>query len=278
MHPQTDIYNMNQAREFLSEYDNILIFAGAGLSQELGIPTYWTGDNPKYGAHKSEYGYTALEHSTAPLWSINLEAQINYFHGLNQMILAKQEKNLKTSSYSKLLNFLTQNNKSYFCITSNVDSAFLNAGFNENQIFEVHGQYRWSQCLITPEHKLVKTNPDVKNTPCIECGTQTRPNALFFHDWHYNPELSNVQWDNYVDFRENMSPRTLILEIGVGSTVPRIKGMAYQTYVEENIPYVHINPESYDFGERTNRVGQPNAPTIWVKGTTVEAFKKLHIK
>lgn len=263
-------------RKILDESSQVLLFAGAGLSQELGISTYWSGSMAKYASNVSEYGFTALEHSSAGLWESEPSSQSKYFHDAYVLMEESQKNHLQNSSYTRIREYLETQGKEYFVVTSNVDSAFVNAAYPPERIYEVHGSYRTSQCLQFPFHKVFPTDIHVENTPCPECGSMSRPNVLFFDDYWFNETVINEQWTNYIDF--GFDKNTVILEIGVGVAVPKIRQISFLTYLEFDIPYIHINPEPQNlitgFEEQLN---SHVSPEIWIKETTPVALDLLNL-
>jgi NAD-dependent SIR2 family protein deacetylase len=253
------------------EADAVLILAGAGLSAEMGIPVYWTGDDATYGNEKSVNGYTALEHSNAMLWGYDTEAQLEYFKNLYAHM---ESLNFTHSVYADLLALIKD--KQYFVATSNVDSAFLRSGFDEDKLFEVHGTYRRSQCLIDPNHGLFDT-PVGKTPTCPACGMPARPNVLFFNDiWVYAKAIRKQEAE-YNKFVKRVPPHAknpLILEFGVGTTVPRIRQMGNGLWGNNfRAPYVHVNKEprpQFLYGDVKSK---NHAPELWVQSGAWDAIK-----
>lgn len=261
----------------VADTSKVLIFAGAGMSQELGTPTYWTGYNAQYASDKSEFGYTALEHSSAQLWESDLLSQLKYF-GQAYADMIESQKDLESSSYGMLLNWLKRERREYFVVTSNVDSAFLNAGFDSERLYEVHGTYRNSQCLTWPyRHGVYETSQALSGTKCPICGGHSRPNVLFFYDESYN-ELQD-QKNRYFNFWDECDDETLILEIGVGVTVPRIRELATRAYYTSDGTYIHINPIRHPWNtflpQMFNKV--PSVPEIWVQKKSQDGLRALGI-
>lgn len=222
------------------------------MSAELGTPVYYKGDNASYGSDKSEFGYTAFEHAFAPLWENDPEAQKQYTRKRWAYMLsidAKQE----NSPYTALLEYITEHKKDYFVSTTNVDSAFLRAGYDEQLIHEIHGSSRVSQCLNEPRHGIFPTkNPAEGFTACPECGGDTRPNIMHFLDFDFNADLVTEQQWRYVNFIENIAPEeTVVLEIGAGETVATLRQASRKLQMIYGFDLIRINPQ-----EDT----QPNLP------------------
>lgn len=247
-------FELQKAADIVKAADTLFILAGAGLSAEVGIPTYWS-ENGSYGEMKSKQGYTALQHSDASLWMKDTVSQIEYFQE-KQAVLAAT--NFEGSVYATLLDAVAE--KDYFCVTSNVDSAFHRVGFGEEKIFEVHGSYRQCQCIMDPGHGLFPSMSGGSAT-CSVCSMPTRPNALFFNDNAFNPlSLYDQQYrfNRFVDeveekLAKDRGHRVAMLELGVGSTVPRVRQIGNRLYRDlASADYLHVNVEpqpEFLFGE-----------------------------
>lgn len=242
---------LQQAAEIVKNADTLFILAGAGLSAEVGIPTYWT-EGGSYGDTKSKYGYTALQHSDASLWMQDTQSQIDYFAEKRSAFDAI---NFEDSVYQTLLEAVT--GKDYFCVTSNVDSAFYRAGFDEEKLLEVHGNHRNCQCVMDPGHGLF---PSVSGeiVVCTVCSMPTRPNVMFFNDVAFNPLFLYEQQHRFNLFVDEVEHQTkyrkvAILELGVGSTVPRVRQTGNRLYRDlATADYLHVNVEpepEFLFGE-----------------------------
>jgi NAD-dependent SIR2 family protein deacetylase len=231
---------LETAAELIREAYTVFLLAGAGLSAEVGIPTYWS-ENGSYGDETSKHGYTALQHANATLWMQDTGAQIAYFDDKRKELAAL---NFASSIYGVLLKVVQ--GKEYFCVTSNTDSGLYRAGFAPERLFEVHGSYRYSQCIMDPEH-CVFTAANDGTIVCPVCSMPTRPNVLFFYDNAFNPKILHQQQDTFNAFTEKVSSKdkVAILELGVGGTVPRIRQLGNRLYRDiRTADYVHVNLES----------------------------------
>ena len=240
---------LQNAANLIRQANNVVILAGAGLSAEVGIPTYWS-ENGSYGDETSKHGYTALQHSNATLWMQDTVSQIDYYSE-KRMELASID--FSASIYSTLFDSLK--GKNYFCVTSNTDSGFYRAGFDEKRLFEVHGSHRHCQCIMDPEHGVFPSVDD-GTIVCKVCAMPTRPNVLFFYDNAFNPEILHKQQDRFNEFVDGTDYRrdsVAILELGVGSTVPRVRQMGNRLYRDfQTADYIHVNLETepeFLFGE-----------------------------
>lgn len=245
------------AKLLLDKTQNIIVLAGAGMSAELGTPVYYEGDNASYGTTKSSYGYTALEHAFAPLWESDTESQKNYSRERWEYLLSI-DVNQPNSPYKTLLDYITRTNKKYFVSTTNVDSAFLRAGYEGNRIHEVHGSSRVSQCLAFGQHHGVfaTLNPAEGFTLCPVCKGDTRPNTMYFLDFDFNPSLLTEQQERYLDFIDTLNPEeTTVLEIGAGETVSTLRQYSHRLRSIYGFNLIRINPQTDTVG--SSSVGLP---------------------
>jgi NAD-dependent SIR2 family protein deacetylase len=84
-------------------------------------------------------------------------------------------------------------------------------------------------------------------TPCPTCGGLTRPNVLFFDDFHRNAAIYAEQKSNYDEFRERCVPnRTVVLEMGAGNTVPTLRNMSVLLNANLDFPVLRINPNQVE--------------------------------
>ena len=143
-------YADDSVTEVVRNAERVVVFAGAGMSADMGIPTYWAGKNMLYGGEVGNHGFTAYEHADSVLWLTNPAAQIAYHHErwVNFNLLDPTEPG---SPYQTLMGHVTRTGKELFVVTTNVDSFFRRVGVPATQLFEVHGTQAYSQCLPYPE-------------------------------------------------------------------------------------------------------------------------------
>jgi NAD-dependent SIR2 family protein deacetylase len=240
----TNISGLKEATNIVREADTLFILAGAGLSTEVGVSTYWTGESGVYGGGKSKQGYTPLEHADASLWLQDTAAQIEYFAEKREQFASID---FPASIYGTL--FGKVSGKNYFCVTSNVDSGFYRAGFDEKRLYEVHGSHRACQCVMDAGHGVFPASDEGTRT-CVVCNMPTRPNVLFFNDNEFNPEIlygQQTRFNAFLDASDEDASargRIAILELGVGSTVPRVRQLGNRLYRDYGgADYIHVNLE-----------------------------------
>lgn len=254
-------------KKILQDSKNVFIYAGAGMSADLGIKTYWSGEGSLYGSEVSKYGFTTLEHANASMWREHYSAQKKY--ALDR--LEENSRKLSESSdniYTSLLRFLQQNGRKYSVATSNTDNAFLHYKYSEQDLYEAHGNQRWLQCTER-RHGVFELNAEFT---CLACSRPARSNIFMFDDYDFQIDRESRQVYNYFDQNYEMIDKIkvgspgVILEIGVGNTVSKIRNMARKQHKELGIPYIHVN--STEPSELEKELQNPNE--IWLTMTAKE--------
>ncbi len=157
--------------KWVNESSDIVLFSGAGVSAESGIPTYrgQGGYWEKYDPDK----YANINHfhkDPSYYW--------NFFKDVRSPVLSAAKPNLAHQSIAKLETL----GKIKSVITQNIDGLHKEAG--SKNILELHGNTRMFSCLkCKKEFSFDKTNKLLeKNLPpqCSECGSLIRPQVVFF--------------------------------------------------------------------------------------------------
>ena len=140
--------NILKIKKLIDEADTILIGAGSGLSNAAGITYSGAKFEREFADYIKKYNfedlYTSLfyEFKTEEQRWPYLAKHINYTYYQNR----------ENELYQDLLDVIKH--KDYFVITTNTDGLFINNGFIENKVFEVHGTYSKLQCAIGCHNKL----------------------------------------------------------------------------------------------------------------------------
>ena len=121
--------------EYIKKAKNIVIFTGAGISTESGIPDFrgpqgvWKTNTPIYfqdfiGSEK-----------------VRKESWRRKFSGGD--IITKAKPNIGHIAVAEIIN----DHNSAYLITQNVDNLHQNAGVPDNKITEIHGNATYASCL-----------------------------------------------------------------------------------------------------------------------------------
>ena len=155
---------MNQElSQYINEAKNIVIFTGAGISTESGIPDFrgpqgvWKTNTPIYFQD-----FIGSEEVRKESWK-------RKFTG--QDIIKKAKPNIGHLAVAEIIN----THQSAYLITQNVDNLHQDAGVPDDKITEIHGNASYASCLdcgIRYELKNIKKdfleNETVPN--CDSCG------------------------------------------------------------------------------------------------------------
>lgn len=247
---------MNKDLEkLLSEYDNIVIGAGSGLSAaagfEYGGKTFM--DNFSYMYEK--YGYTDMYSAGFH----NFDTLEDYWAFWSIMVYLNRYKYLARPLYKKLYELVKD--KNYFVITTNVDHQFQLSGFDKKRLFYMQGDYGLFQCSAschnqTYDNKEIITemiNNTVNNKiptnlipRCPKCGKPMTMNLRCDDMFVEDKGLKEAQ-NRYINFiKNNKNKKILYLEIGVGYSTPVWIKYPFMNFVYSNkdARYVVINKEN----------------------------------
>jgi NAD-dependent deacetylase len=165
---------INQVVEMIAAAGKVVVFTGAGVSTESGIPDFrspgglWTRFDPDdFTIGK----YLRSGRTRRKMWEILqeggllTEAEPNPAH----WAIAELEKMGKLSSV----------------ITQNIDNLHQKSGNNPDLVHELHGNMKWIICLGCrqryPLEDLFKTDYSQNSVPeCIHCGGILKPDVIFF--------------------------------------------------------------------------------------------------
>jgi NAD-dependent deacetylase len=165
---------INKVAAMIAAAKRIVIFTGAGVSTESGIPDFrspgglWTRFDPDdFTIDK----FLSSGETRKKMWKILLEgglmadAQPNAAH----YAIAELEKMGKLSSV----------------ITQNVDNLHQKAGNSPALVHELHGNMQWLLCLDCgekyPVEIMIQNSPSEDYVPeCRNCGGILKPDVIFF--------------------------------------------------------------------------------------------------
>lgn len=251
------------AKEMIASADHILIGAGAGLSTAAGLEyggkrflEHFSDFREKYGItdmySASFYPFKTKEEHWAQ-WARHI--QVNRFNMP------------PTELYKHLFDLVRE--KSYFVITTNVESQFVKSGFPEERVFEVQGNYAYLQCA-TACHDRLYYNEDLvsemeKNSvdcriptqlipKCPVCGGEMdvnlRHNQYFVQDerWY----MAQERYETFLNDVRNKN--LLLLEFGVGFNTPGIIRYPFEklTFEQTNAQLIRFNRD-YTEGVQENK-------------------------
>ncbi|MDX2470348.1 MAG: Sir2 family NAD-dependent protein deacetylase [SAR324 cluster bacterium] len=220
----------------LKDATGLIIAAGAGMGVDSGLPDF-RGDQGFWRAYPlyERLGLSFVEAANPT----QFEQDPNFAWGFYGHRLNLYRETTPHAGFRHLLKLgeVQALKLETFVVTSNVDGHFQRAGFNEMQIFEVHGSIHHSQCLKPCTHEIWENSCNVtvdeatmlaKNPPaCKFCGGDSRPNILMFGDWSWLSGRSENQEARFQEFkRRHKKNKIVVIEIGAGTAVPTIRNLS----------------------------------------------------
>jgi NAD-dependent SIR2 family protein deacetylase len=134
---------IEQAARAVASADALLIAAGAGMGVDSGLPDF-RGDQGFWRAYppyqKLGLRFTALAN---PHWFASDPELAWGFYGHRLNLYRATQPH---DGFRILLSWAQRMRHGAFVFTSNVDGQFQRAGFDLEQILEVHGSIDWMQC------------------------------------------------------------------------------------------------------------------------------------
>ena len=148
------------------DYDSIVIFTGAGMSAESGIPTY-------RGAGGIWHQYNWEEYACQKAFERTPEKVLE-FHELRRSVILECQPHPGYLSISKL----QMQHQNTWIVTQNIDGLHQRAG--NGNVIELHGSLWRLRC---PRHGVHEdTGARYKTRICPQCGRWLRPDVTWFGD------------------------------------------------------------------------------------------------
>ncbi len=228
-----DEATLQQAAETIASADALLIAAGAGMGVDSGLPDF-RGDKGFWKAYPP-YEKLGLNFVTLaqPRWFKTDPTLAWGFYGHRMNLYRDTQPH---EGFAILLKWVARMRQGAFVYTSNVDGHFQKAGFDPNQVMEVHGSLEWSQCLrdcgvgvfhsdsvhITIDEETMRAREPLP--ACPSCGSLARPNVLFFNDAEWDVRRSYEQEVRFNAWLQGLGhARLAIVECGAGTAVPTVR-------------------------------------------------------
>jgi len=165
---------MEEVADFIVKSKRIVVFTGAGVSTESGIPDFRSPDGiwSKYNPYEFTY-QRFIEHPIArrKMWQMLLETGM----------AKKADPNPAHWAIAELYKLGNLD----CVITQNVDNLHQIAGVPEDRVFELHGNMQWVICLgCGKRYPLAEIIPAIEKNEdlpdCEFCHGVLKPDAVFF--------------------------------------------------------------------------------------------------
>lgn len=143
----------------------IVVFTGAGISVESGLPTF-RGSDGLWEGHRVE------DVATPEAWEKDPELVQNFYNKRRSDCLAAEPNH----AHRKLAEL--EKNYDITIITQNIDDLHERAG--SSKVLHLHGQIRKGQSSINPNLIYDINGTDIKDGDLCELGSQLRPHVVWF--------------------------------------------------------------------------------------------------
>lgn len=247
-----EVITIHKAANLLRDCKSILIGTGAGMGVDSGLPDFrgsegfWKVYPPlkKLGLQFEEMANPRwFQKNPALAWGF-------YGHRFNLYRTTSPHR-----GYEILIQWIKEQKLDHFIFTSNVDSQFQKAFFKEEKILECHGSLFRFQCnencgkpSWTPEFKdniNIDESTLLAKEPfpsCPACGRIARPNILMFDDWSWDSRVTTEQNERFNSWLNQKREKLIILEIGAGTTIPRVRDICELVRDRHKATLIRINP------------------------------------
>lgn len=228
---------VDAGRALINDAEHILVFAGAGLSTESGIPDFrgpdglWKKVDPadfsidRYvtSPEVRERGWAM--HARGELWGARADNRPNRGH------LAITD--------------LWSQNRLVGCITQNVDGLQQVAGLPDPFVAEVHGNVRKVRCLSclaaqSVEDVLIRVDQGQRDPKCIDCGGILKTSTVLFGEF-----LPTGEVDKAIRFSEACDA---VVAVGTSLSVYPAADFAFAP-ARRGVPLIIVNQGPTDGDE-----------------------------
>lgn len=172
---------INELKQIVEKYDNIVFFGGAGVSTESGIPDFRSVD----GLYHQQYDYppeTILSHSF-----YRAKPKEFYRFYRNKMLFLDAKPN---AAHLKLAELEAQG-KLRAVITQNIDGLHQAAG--SKVVLELHGSVLRNYCEQCRAFYDVQYIIDSEDVPvCSKCGGSIKPDVVLYEEGLNNQTISEA--------------------------------------------------------------------------------------
>lgn len=274
---RTLVEKIVKVKEYLDNADAILIGGGAGLSVAAGLEYSGKRFTENFADYIERYGMEDMY--SAGFYPFATEED-KWGYWSRHIFINRIQPSAK-KLYKDILELI--GNKEYFVITTNVDAQFYKAGFKEEKIWAVQGDYGKIQCatachdVLYDDEEMVKQMVQLQRNckvpshtlpRCPECGGKMEINIR--KDFYF---VQDKAWykaaEHYEAFiKEYQKKKIVFLELGIGFNTPTIIRFPFEkmTYQFPDARLVRINlsnPEiSKEIGNKGISIGNDIAQVI----------------
>lgn len=217
-------------KKLINESKNLIVFTGAGISTNSGIPDF----RSKGGLYEMVGKEYTLPYPEAIFDIDYFRKNPKPFYNLSRNLLSEQS---RPTACHKLLARLEQESKVSLVITQNIDHLHQKAG--SQNVMECHGTYETGHCLDCRKEYLLddyKTTLLQGDIPYCKCGGYIKPDIVFFGE-----QLPS----EFYSLCKNPPFSDLILIMGTSLKVQPAAGLALM--IAEKVPSIFVNRDATEY-------------------------------
>jgi NAD-dependent deacetylase len=181
---------INKVAEMIAASKRLVVFTGAGISTESGIPDFRGPDGLWTKVDPEDFTIDRFLHSgetRRKVWYLFVEGGALLDAEPNRAHLAITE--------------LEKMNKLSSVITQNIDNLHQKAGNNPKKVYELHGNMQWFVCLDCkaryPVEEMIQKHPSPERFPeCEKCQGILKPDVVFFGEMLPQDTLMLAQYES----------------------------------------------------------------------------------
>lgn len=254
---------LSAVRTLLREAEAVVVGAGSGMSAAAGLTYAGRRFHEKFGDFIEHYGMTDMY--SAGFYPFSTQEE-KWAYWSRHIYYNRYDVRIG-KPYLDLLQLVKDRN--YFILTTNVDHQFQMAGFPEERIFAVQGDYGLFQCKKACHRQLYDNEKDVRAMvarqenlriptelvpKCPVCGGEMEVNLrcdrFFVEDEAW--ERACAGYSSFI--RNNRNKKIVFLELGVGMNTPVLRSLSTRRKLRKNMVKQQIQGylfnKSTKYGER----------------------------
>lgn len=170
-----DVESLSQALAWLGQAERIVVFSGAGISTDSGIPDF-RGPNGLWTRNPLAEKTSTLSHylSNPEVRKVAWEGRVRTFNGT-----------ARPNAGHRAVVDMHSNGRLHAVVTQNVDGLHQAAGLDDDMVIEVHGTIRFARCWQCNDRRpmqelidrVIAGDPD---PACELCGGIVKSDAILF--------------------------------------------------------------------------------------------------
>ena len=216
--------NLDRAAKILRRARSVVVFTGAGVSAESGVPTYRSGADGLWSVQNME------RYANPQGYARHLPDSFAWYRARATSVLGV-EPNAAHAAIARLATLVPQ----LTVVTQNIDSLHQRAGSPD--VIELHGHLRTARCARCDARVDWEKAPD--DACCPECGGMLRPEVVMFHEM-LPPEA-------YSTAVERAAECDVLLSVGTSN----------QVFPAAEIPRIALEHGAWVFIVNPEMAGQP---------------------